>query len=110
VFVDDPDGFIDRAVAAGADGSADKIRDHHAPWGIHRQGGFADPFGHLWLVGDRYPLGTYELRQRCCRTPGRAPRGFCRSSLCTCNSCCIHVFTRFRVNRRRERKCARPTD
>jgi hypothetical protein len=34
-----------------ADGSADKIRDHRAPWGIHRQGGFIDPFGHLWLVG-----------------------------------------------------------
>ena len=62
VFVDDPDGFIDRAVAAGADGSADKIRDHQAPRGIHRQGGFTDPFGHLWLVGDRSPLGTYDLR------------------------------------------------
>jgi len=62
VFVDDPDGFIGRAVAAGADGSADKIRDHQAPRGIHRQGGFTDPFGHLWLVGDRSPLGTYDLR------------------------------------------------
>ena len=62
VFVDDPGGFIDRAVAAGADGSVDKIRDHQAPWGIHRQGGFTDPFGHLWLVGDRSPLGTYDLQ------------------------------------------------
>ena len=26
VFVDDPDGFIDRAVTAGADGSVDKVR------------------------------------------------------------------------------------
>jgi len=43
VFADDPDGFIERAVAAGADGSVDKIRDHQAPWGIHRQGGFIDP-------------------------------------------------------------------
>jgi PhnB protein len=62
VFVDDPDGFIDRAVAAGADGSVDQIRDHQVPWGIHRQGGFLDPFGHLWLVGDRSPLGPYDVR------------------------------------------------
>jgi hypothetical protein len=25
---------------------------------VHRQGGFLDPFGHLWLVGDRSPLGA----------------------------------------------------
>lgn len=56
VFCDDPDGFIARAVKAGADGSFDAIRDHQAPWGIHRQGGFIDPFGHIWLVGDRSPL------------------------------------------------------
>lgn len=31
------------------------------PWGVHRQGGFIDPFGHLWLVGDRSPLGTHNL-------------------------------------------------
>ena len=60
VFVDDPDAFIERAVAAGADGSIDPIRDHQAPWGIHRQGGFIDPFGHLWLVGDRSPLATLD--------------------------------------------------
>ena len=62
VFVDDPDGFIERAVRAGADGSIDKIRDHEAPWGVHRQGGFIDPFGHLWLVGDRSPLEKHEQR------------------------------------------------
>jgi len=56
VFVDDPDALIARAVGAGADGSADRIRDHDAPWGKHRQGGFVDPFGHIWLVGDRSPL------------------------------------------------------
>lgn len=56
VFVDDPDAFIARAVAAGADGSIDAIRDHQMPWGPHRQGGFFDPFGHRWLVGDRSPL------------------------------------------------------
>ena len=44
------------------DGSIDKIRDHQAPWGVHRQGGFIDPFGHLWLVGDRSPLRKYDPR------------------------------------------------
>jgi PhnB protein len=47
-------------VAAGADGSVDEIRDHDAPWGVHRQGGFLDPFGHLWLVGDRSPLHAHQ--------------------------------------------------
>jgi PhnB protein len=56
VFVDDPDAFVRRAIDAGADGSADQVRDHEAPWGVHRQGGFRDPFGHTWLVGDRSPL------------------------------------------------------
>lgn len=56
VFVDDPDLFVARAIEAGADGSVDPVRDHEMPWGMHRQGGFFDPFGHLWLVGDRSPL------------------------------------------------------
>jgi PhnB protein len=55
VFVDDPDGFVARAVAAGAEGTS-PVREHQMPWGPHRQGGFIDPFGHLWLVGDRSPL------------------------------------------------------
>ena len=59
VFVDDPDAFVRRAVAAGADGSADEIRDHQVPWGVHRQGGFRDPFGHIWLVGDNSPLNPF---------------------------------------------------
>jgi PhnB protein len=59
VFCDDPDAFIARAVAAGAKGDHDKIRDHEAPWGKHRQGGFVDPFGHIWLVGDRSPLKAF---------------------------------------------------
>lgn len=62
VFTDDPDRFIERAVAAGADGSIDEIRDHQTPWGIHRQGGFIDPFGHLWLVGDKSPLQRFPGR------------------------------------------------
>ena len=60
VFVDDPDAFIERAVVAGADGSVDPIRDHQMPWGTHRQGGFVDPYGHRWLVGDRSPLSHHE--------------------------------------------------
>ncbi len=60
VFCDDPDSFIKRAVEAGANGSIDKIRNHQAPWGIHRQGGFIDPFGHIWLVGDRSPLREFR--------------------------------------------------
>jgi len=56
VFCDDPDSFVARAVNAGAKGSRDPVRDHEAAWGTHRQGGFVDPFGHIWLVGDRSPL------------------------------------------------------
>jgi uncharacterized glyoxalase superfamily protein PhnB len=59
VFVDDPDAFISQAVAAGADGSVDSLQDHQVPWGTHRQGGFRDPFGHVWLVGDRSPLQPF---------------------------------------------------
>lgn len=60
VFCHDPDAFIARAVEAGANGSLDKIRNHQAPWGVHRQGGFIDPFGHIWLVGDRSPLKPFH--------------------------------------------------
>jgi PhnB protein len=60
VFTDDPDAFVARAVRAGADGGFDPVRDHEMPWGTHRQGGFLDPFGHLWLVGDRSPLTVHE--------------------------------------------------
>jgi uncharacterized glyoxalase superfamily protein PhnB len=58
VFTDDPDQIIERAVAAGATAGSG-IEDHHAPWGTHRQGGFTDPFGHKWSVGDRSPLGRH---------------------------------------------------
>jgi uncharacterized glyoxalase superfamily protein PhnB len=61
VFCDDPDAFIARAVAAGANGSRDPVRDHQAPWGTHRQGGFVDPVGHIWLVGDRSPLRPHPV-------------------------------------------------
>ena len=62
VFVDDPDTFVRRAIEAGADGSADQVRDHEVPWGIHRQGGFRDPFRHVWLVGDKSPLEPHSRR------------------------------------------------
>jgi PhnB protein len=62
LFAGDPDAFIARAVAAGADGSADEIVDHEVPWGVHRQGGFRDPFGHIWLVGDESPLHPFPPR------------------------------------------------
>lgn len=54
LFVDRPDDVIAAAVKAGATGG--DIKDHTRPWGTHRQGGFIDPFGHNWLVGDRSPL------------------------------------------------------
>jgi PhnB protein len=34
--------------------------DHQVPWGIHRQGGFTDPFGHRWSVGDPSPLAPFS--------------------------------------------------
>ena len=55
VFVEDPDGFIERAVAAGAS-QGSPVTAHELPWGTHRQGGFQDPFGHKWSVGDTSPL------------------------------------------------------
>lgn len=63
VFCDDPDAFIARALEAGATGALDRIRNHQMPWGSHRQGSFVDPFGHKWLVGDRSPLGSTQVRK-----------------------------------------------
>ena len=59
VFCDDPDTLIIRAIEGGATGSVDRIRNHQMPWGSHRQGGFVDPFGHRWLVGDHSPLAPF---------------------------------------------------
>jgi len=60
VFVDDPDVFIEKAIAGGATVISDGVQNHRVPWGVHRQGGFTDPFGHVWLVGDRSPLQKYS--------------------------------------------------
>ena len=65
VFCDDPDTFIARAVEAGADGRFDCIRDHQAPWGVHRQGGFIDPFGHIWTIATHVEdVSATELAKR----------------------------------------------
>jgi PhnB protein len=58
LFVDEPDEVMARAVEAGATG--DDIKNHITPWGMHRQGGFTDPFGHIWLVGDKSPLSHFR--------------------------------------------------
>jgi PhnB protein len=55
VFADDPGAVIERAAGAGAT-DVQPLTEHEAPWGVHRQGGFTDPFGHRWSVGDRSPL------------------------------------------------------
>jgi len=57
VFVDAPEDLVARAARSGAS-DAEPVIDHDAPWGTHRQGGFTDPFGHRWSVGDRSPLHT----------------------------------------------------
>jgi PhnB protein len=59
LFVEDPDAVLEQALAAGATpGSA--IEDREVPWGTHRQGGFKDPFGHSWSVGDASPLAGHD--------------------------------------------------
>ncbi len=55
LFVDDPDDLLARALSAGAT-LGSPVEEHALPWGSHRQGGFQDPFGHNWSVGDRSPL------------------------------------------------------
>lgn len=58
VFVDAPDALVERAARAGAS-DVEPVTDHDVPWGTHRQGGFTDPFGHRWSVGDRTPLERF---------------------------------------------------
>ena len=55
VFCEDPDTFIARAIQAGANGSVDKIRNHEAPWGVHRQGDSSIRLGisGWWETGHR---------------------------------------------------------
>lgn len=58
VFAEEPGPFIDNAARAGAT-DVEHLTDHQVPWGTHRQGGFTDPFGHRWSVGDRTPLDPF---------------------------------------------------
>ncbi|WP_168207550.1 VOC family protein [Microlunatus elymi] len=58
VFVDDPDQLIGLATKAGAT-DIEPVTGHQAPWGTHQQGGFTDPFGHRWSIGDRSPIRQY---------------------------------------------------
>ncbi|MBS3939660.1 MAG: VOC family protein [Actinobacteria bacterium] len=58
LFLDAPHELIDRAAQQGAT-DIEPMTDHDAPWGTHRQGGFTDPFGHRWSVGDRTPLQRF---------------------------------------------------
>lgn len=55
VFVDDPADLIERAARGGAI-DVERPVNYEMPWGPHWQGGFTDPFGHRWSVGDRTPL------------------------------------------------------
>jgi len=55
LFVEDPEEVLARALAAGAEAGS-PIVARETPWGPHRQGGFRDPFGHNWSVGDQSPL------------------------------------------------------
>lgn len=60
LFCDDPDAVVAGAIAAGAQAGGHQVRTHSMPWGPHRQGGFVDPFGHIWFVGDRSPLARHS--------------------------------------------------
>jgi PhnB protein len=55
LFVEDPEGVYDRAVAAGATGGdRPSKRTHPTVDGSSFsmiQGGVDDPFGHIWLIG-----------------------------------------------------------
>jgi uncharacterized glyoxalase superfamily protein PhnB len=59
VFVDDPADLIERAVRGGATDIEQPV-NHETRWGPHWQGGFTDPFGHRWSVGDRTPLEAHR--------------------------------------------------
>jgi hypothetical protein len=57
LFCDEPDAVIACVRSRPAQRPwRHKVAVHAMPWGPHRQGGFDDPFGHVWFVGDRSPL------------------------------------------------------
>lgn len=53
---DGPGAMLD---VYGGQGHVEPVTDHAVPWGTHRQGGFTDPFGHRWSVGDPSPLQPF---------------------------------------------------
>jgi PhnB protein len=66
IYVEDVDGTVERAVAAGA-----TIRQEPAdqPWG-DRLGGITDPFGHMWLIATRIEdLTPEEITERLAAGP-----------------------------------------
>jgi PhnB protein len=54
LLVEDPDATAAQAMAAGA---VEVFPIADQPYGL-RQGRFADPFGHHWLIGKPLPLGS----------------------------------------------------
>ena len=63
VFIDEPDELVERALQAGVT-DVEPVSVHDTPWGPHRQGGFTDPFGHRWSVGDRTHCNGFPGRRR----------------------------------------------
>lgn len=60
LYVDDADGVVDQAVAAGA-----KLFMPVEDQGDDRRGGIVDPFGHVWYIGSRlHDLSREELQAR----------------------------------------------
>ncbi len=59
LFSNDAAAVIERAADAGAV-DVQPVTAYEAPWGIHQEGGFTDPFGHRWSVGDRTPLAPFH--------------------------------------------------
>jgi hypothetical protein len=59
VFCDSPDAFIALALRPGPKGSLDDIGTIKD---LGASTGFIDPFGHIWLVGDKSPLDAFSKR------------------------------------------------
>ena len=74
VFLDTPEDLVARAARSGAS-AVEPVTDHDAPWGTHRQGGFTDPFGHRWSVGDRSPLQALPSYLRASPPPASSGSG-----------------------------------
>jgi hypothetical protein len=58
-----PAPLVERAAQAGA-ADVEPITEHDAPSGLHRQGGFTDPFGDRWSEGYHTPNGFPSENRR----------------------------------------------